>query len=80
MWKLWKTSPIPGVSEILERLRLVEATVKAQDLEIESLHTFVKKFAGRYDKKTALDTRVSEVQPLSREQILARGKFDGGRP
>jgi hypothetical protein len=78
MWKLWKSTPDSSLTDIVERVRILEATTKAQDLEIESLHGFVKAAMGRYDKKRALNEGgpVAHV-PLTREEIVRRA--NGGK-
>lgn len=68
MWKLWKTRQDPAVEE---RLRMIEAEVKALNLEQDKLFTYVRSQMGRFDKKTALN-KEADSATLTPEEILRR--------
>jgi hypothetical protein len=70
MWKLWKTHR-SETADLELRVRALEAGMKAQDLEIDSLHTYVKSQLGRVDRKKALMEKPASAT-LTREEIVRR--------
>lgn len=72
MWKLWKTQSDPRVSELVERVRALEASVKAQELEFDALHHYVRAQLGRHDRKKYLENKANEGHSLTREEIVRR--------